>query len=337
MSDVRFLDAGHQAEFDREGFVKLRLMERGAALELGAQLARVLDPALANMTSGDELAGHYFSMGFAEHELAARANMQAREALIPLLKRHFHHCRLVMPSALVKLPNAPHLPIHTHPVCAVEAFAVRAICWLALGDADGSSGAIRLVPRAHRLSGAIRALGAGDYYEAFRDEIERRATTVPVEAGEALFMDDTLPHGSAAMNDGPVRIAIGGVVIGRDCEFGCTRAIDGRIEWVRADEADLAAYSYHQQMPASGEIVRSGPDGARGMTLAEFEALMQAQRKATADFDPLAELRRAAMPAPAPAPNAATPFVRRVRRKVKRVIRKAAETIAPGRFAGGTK
>lgn len=327
MTHLRFLDADLRAQFEQQGFVKIRLLQPDEAHDFAGQLTQSLGDRLEGRSPDDVMPGFYQSVGAVSDEAALEANQAIRELLEPRLAQYIENFDYHIPGIASKGSEGMPVPLHTHPVWTLDADAPRLICWCSLTDATAENGAIRLVPGGHRLCSSVRAHGVSDYYDGFRAEIESYAQTIEVAAGEALLMDDTLPHGSVARGSGAPRIAIGGMLLDAGATLACSRVDNGMIEWLEADIEQVREFAVRAQLPTDARVLKSIPDGARGMTFAEFEQLLQSGKRAKHGFDPLAELR-SANTAPQQVPAAPRPLHRRAIGKMRRLAGKAYRKIA---------
>lgn len=148
------------------------------------------------------------------------------------------------------------------------------LCWMPLVDTDDQAGAMRVVAGSHRWTSGLRpsgeALPTDPFPEDLQADLGRRATTVPMRAGQALVYDPALIHGSwpnaAARTRAAVAVAL------------------------RPTDADLV----HFHRRGDGEVVGRAIEGSH-FTSAPFGSEPHGSSvDAWADLVTIDEIRRAA-------------------------------------------
>lgn len=289
----KFRDQRLQTDFDRDGYVVCRLLDDN---QLAAARQALDASARGRQFERNDFENCYFNSMFErEPGFQGRLRSSMTELFAPRLDAILSDFRVFETSLLFKPENSDELRLHQHVPLTQEPFATNIFSWCPLVDCDEESGTLMLVPGSHHLLRFLRTLETEEFFLDYRDELTRRcAIPVNVKAGEALFFENSLLHGSYP-NLGnahrPVILSIliqpdGIHVVYKSDRNGEVDAIDGRYDEVQCQTMMPGA---PDQIP--GAIVCHFPAWNAKPTLDEVCELLERGQHAREDFDPLAELR----------------------------------------------
>jgi hypothetical protein len=177
-----------QERFDRDGYVVLEGLDVARLNELRRAVEPLVRPVmpLFSLYRGDDA------------ELRRRLDRTVRPALDEVLGLRFTGQRLFLGSVLVKFPDPDgDLDLHQDWTFVDEAKHRSGLAWVPLADVGEADGALRVVPGSHRLPVPGRGLPIEPVpIDPVREELERRAVSVPCPFGSAVVYDHRVVHGS---------------------------------------------------------------------------------------------------------------------------------------------
>ena len=290
---LRFRDEAYQRAFEREGYVILRLLDDD-------QLVRArndLESAAAGRSFGrNDVEDSYFNSmfdrepGFQERYRAAMADIFA-----PKLNKLLSDAEIFETSLLYKPDESGELLLHQHVPLTEQPFAPAVFSWCPLVDCDEHSGALYVVPGSHLLLRYMRILETGEYFEDYRYELTRKhAVPIRLKAGEAILFENSLLHGSYPnRSDRPRPVVLSIVMHEGASHVVYKRDERGRVAVIDNDYTEIQCQTMMPGAPEQlpGQIVRRLPFWDEKPTLDELEELLARGRRASEDYDPLAELR----------------------------------------------
>ena len=206
------LDPVADAQFRREGFVKLPIARVEQVDDLRAMLVRRRSSGVGFQSDLDE------STAAEKADLyeALREFWQAR------LDDHLVGWRAFMTGFLVKWPGpGSDLYLHQDWTYVDERRSRSASLWLALDDtsAELDNGPVAVLPGSHLWAGEHRGSRTTPWYASVVDVLAARLQPVSVRAGEAILLDNRLLHASAENRSGRPRRAIAAAVAPADARL----------------------------------------------------------------------------------------------------------------------
>ena len=150
-----FKDFDHQAQFERDGYVQLPLLEPGDVERLRAHYFEITDGGRVENSAY----GMFISIDGDDPELKRQTIDLIGEVVLPRAERFVHDCKPHLGSYLVKVPNPtsctfPHQDwtfIDNDRMDDVFSLTI----WTALGDYDRDTGSIGFVKGSHRFFGNV--------------------------------------------------------------------------------------------------------------------------------------------------------------------------------------
>lgn len=183
-----FADDRLQANFARDGYVVVRLMDGDRARALGAQCRDLLPadiPAHENVT--------YIYTDEPDLEWIERlAGPVFEEGMMPFLS----DMKRLHPSVIVKPAGERAVPPHVHPIFTLDQRLPTVFCWCALEDMSEENGMMQVLPGSHKLFPIMPMYGQEPYFLKAWSSIEEKMQSVCLKAGEAMLFDESLIHAS---------------------------------------------------------------------------------------------------------------------------------------------
>ncbi|MBS1618762.1 MAG: phytanoyl-CoA dioxygenase family protein [Bacteroidetes bacterium] len=201
-----FIDPGVQAQFDRDGYVKLKLFtpEQITALRTYYEEVRskheaaINDPAL------------YSSVETGDSELLIAIDQLLKGIVKDQIKATFQNVQPMISNFLIKNSgDTTELMPHQDLTFVDEPDHCSFNLWIPLQKTDSHSGQLRFLPGSHRIIKTLRVVPS--YPRPYLPYIDTmRALSVPVETeiGECVVINHAVIHGSSANLTGQPRVAI---------------------------------------------------------------------------------------------------------------------------------
>jgi ectoine hydroxylase-related dioxygenase (phytanoyl-CoA dioxygenase family) len=209
----------------RDGFVKFPLIDRESAHALREQYGRV---------HGWE--GEGFEPDLTNTDVAYRRRVSKllEASLDHVVASHFDDFRPYLRAFLCKWPGPnSDLYLHRDWMYIDERGGNRSyVVWIALQDVTGEEGQIQVLRHSHRIDSMLRGTNLNAAWIQHQIAIRKRLLTVPVMAGEALVMDNSLVHCSLPNNTGTPRVV---------AAIGMRPATSTLVHFLRRDGEQVAA------------------------------------------------------------------------------------------------
>jgi len=235
ISNVRFKDTALQASFEQSGFATIRLLDGDTLAKLSAVFNKV-NPCVPP---------GFFSSVLQAPMLRQQVHTAISDSVRPALDACLSGFRIVLASTVSRSPGSDRadLPLHQDWSFVDENHASSVSVWIPLQDVTQENGCMQLVPGSHLHEQPLRRIGSGFRYASIEDQLrESYLQDIPLVAGEALFFDHRLIHGSHANTSAFDRKAIGAVLLPVDIPLHMGCAVGKAIEFTdRVDEFLLSA------------------------------------------------------------------------------------------------
>lgn len=215
------------AQLGREGYAIVPLVEREVAAEL-LEVFRRLHPG-----SGD---GFEADLNNSDSEYRRAVARETATRLTDVLAATLVDQEPFLWSFLCKWPGEPEdLYLHRDWWFVDERSGARShLVWLALQDIDRTNGALKILPKSHRLDSEPTGTHLAPSWLDEARSLEHRLYSPAVRAGDAIVMDHALVHGSYRSTSERPRVALGCAV----------RRVDEPLVHLRRDD-DHVASMYH--------------------------------------------------------------------------------------------
>lgn len=218
MIDAAFSDSAHREAFSRDGYVRAPLLERG-------EVEALLD-VYRSHPSGME-SGFYTTLWSADRSYRRRVHEAVTAILRPHLQRYLDGGRLILTQFAVKQAGqheSNQCPLHQD-WSFVDELRHRPISiWCPLVDVTMDHGPLAVVPGSHRILDTPRAnFPLTENFQPLSplfDLFQRKYTReLCLSAGECLFYDGALVHGSRPNHTTEDRVVVVAVVIPKDAQL----------------------------------------------------------------------------------------------------------------------
>lgn len=181
-----FKDPDLQANFDREGYVIVRLLEDKTIKKL--------------LSLYEEMYPHgvegFFSTTFENDPVHRKKVSQSIQELCKArLDELFKEYKVMFSSFIVKAPDEKsELILHQDMTLVNESKFTGTNVWCPLIDLDEKNGAIQLVPQSHRFYFTYRGASLPDIYDNVKDCVKSYLKPLYLKAGEAVIFDQSIIH-----------------------------------------------------------------------------------------------------------------------------------------------
>jgi len=195
-----FINPEHQTNFDRDGYLKITLLESSDIEKLS-----VLFHQYYPNPSQDFYSSSYDN----NYELKKKISDAIGEILLPRLNSFFLNYSW-FGSAFLSKGNGPRseMPMHQDWTIVDETQYVAVNIWTPLQDTNEKNGTIEVIPGSHKWNNVLRAPTLPFYYNGFQSQLMTRLHAISVSAGEAVILNQAIIHYSKANKTGQTRIAI---------------------------------------------------------------------------------------------------------------------------------
>lgn len=199
---ITFSDPELQDAFARDGYVKVPLISAEEVAELNAVWEGL---------SSQSAPGFHATMYSADSGLKQRIDAAVRGVLAPALEGWLEDHTVFVGNFVVKVPG-PESEVGPHQdwTFVDESKYSTMTVWCPLSDTDDRNGTLRVVPGSHRWVQNPRGTPIDSFpfpYEGLRQELrERDSIPIAARAGEAIFADNRVVHGSLPNLSADVRV-----------------------------------------------------------------------------------------------------------------------------------
>lgn len=205
-----FQDSELQAQFERDGFVKIPFLDAGQLQEM-EQLFDQLHPELP--TEGF-ISGSYSS----DIEYKQKVSEHIKRVFAKSYERVFKDYTAFGGSFLFKMPSEnSDLVLHQDWTIVDEQKYVALNCWVPLCDTDFDNGTLMVVPGSHYANFPVHRAPTLDFFFNGNDDlVKERLVPMNAKAGEAVILNQSLIHYSPPNRSGKIRKAITAGVKSKD-------------------------------------------------------------------------------------------------------------------------
>ena len=198
-----FKDAELQSRFERDGFVKINLLDADKADELYRYF-------IAQQNEHDVVKGLYHSTTHTNNpDLIRKVDEHLKSVILPEMGKFFQNYEPMMCTYITKQPGpGSDTILHQDPTFVDEQRFVSANVWIALHDIDHDNGNLFFVRGTHTLMPSLRVTpGCPTAYDEVKDLLSKNIYEVPVKKGDAILINHAVVHGATPNLSGGPRIA----------------------------------------------------------------------------------------------------------------------------------
>ncbi|MFK7784699.1 MAG: phytanoyl-CoA dioxygenase family protein [Crocinitomicaceae bacterium] len=195
-----------QKQFERNGFVKLPMLEK--------EEVKILRDYYANQEFDNKVeAGFHISLDNQDEDLVKEVGGRIKEILVPRMTELLDDCQVFTASYVIKEPGLKNIvPPHQDWTFVDENEFCSATVWTALVDVSEQNGALGVIPGSHKIFNHKRSSPSPQSKSPLADHIFTLFPFVEViemNAGESLIFDNRLIHASPPNLSDQARIAVG--------------------------------------------------------------------------------------------------------------------------------
>lgn len=187
-----FKDADLQQQFDRDGFVKINLLEAAKADELYQYF-------IAQQNEHDVVNGLYQSTTHTNNpDLIRKVDAHLKSVILPYLDKFFQNYEPMMGTYITKQPGpGSETILHQDPNFVDEHRFVSGNVWVALSDIDHHNGNLFFVRGTQRFIHSLRVTpSCPTAFDDIKPLLPENVFEVPVKKGDAIFINHAVVHGA---------------------------------------------------------------------------------------------------------------------------------------------
>ena len=202
------LDDKLQAEFDKMGYVKVKLFDA----ETIAELRRFHDEQKPNerFNTQDKSVSYHFSFLDSNREYKRKVFETLSKVFSPALDKYLNSYEPLVINFVNKEHGLGEVPVHQNWDFVDEKKYTSVSVWAPLVDVGEKSGALEFIPGTHRTFRNIhRSPTIPWFFKGYIEDLKRDyLKPITVKAGEALIFDDSIIHYSKPNQGGYSRLVI---------------------------------------------------------------------------------------------------------------------------------
>jgi ectoine hydroxylase-related dioxygenase (phytanoyl-CoA dioxygenase family) len=197
-----FKDETLQANFDKNGFVKIPFLRT----EQIAELDQLFDDMHPELPTEGFISGSYSS----DMEYKQKASDNFKRIFHESYERYFQNYTAFGGSFLFKMPSEnSDLVLHQDWTIVDEEKSVALNCWVPLCDTDENNGTLMVVPGSHYPNFPVNRAPTLDFWFNGNDDLIReKLVPMNAKAGEAVILNQSLIHYSPPNRSEKIRKAI---------------------------------------------------------------------------------------------------------------------------------
>jgi len=218
--------------------------------------------------------GHFYSSTHAKDPaFRKKTSDYIKDIISPRMSSVFKNYRLLGGAFVVKPPHGkgilqPHQDWNIVDEAATRSFNL----WIPLTDVTIENGAVFVLPGSHSKLPTFRGPGIASLFKNIEQDIWNTLTPLPMKAGEALFYDHALLHGSPVNSTDKIRLGIVCGVISNNADMQLCFVKNDSIEIYKADE-----HFFMEKDPANGpaglSFIKTETPDYSSFTLEQYHSL----------------------------------------------------------------
>jgi hypothetical protein len=205
MSSVNpiFKDDKIQLRFDRDGFVKIPLLNQEEACDLVGFYEK---HRLPHETTGRL---HHTTTDSGQVDLIYSVDAKIKAVFLPRLDKILVNFKALAGCFHIKETGiGSNTDMHQDPTFVDESNFCSANVWVALQDTDKENGNLFFIPGSHRAVSSLRATPSfSSYYQDFKEELAGMGVHVSLKKGEAVVFSNATIHGATENMTHQIRLA----------------------------------------------------------------------------------------------------------------------------------
>lgn len=257
-----FLDELHEAIFRREGYLILDLLttEDIAAMRTCFDSVEILHRGPIGVTVLTDQLAQRKAIHAALHPIFS-------ERLLPVLNDY----RIPVTSFVTKEASCEvgKFPLHQDPSFIHEDEQAGISIWCPLDDVNQDNGNLGVVPYSHLLNPHYRTTCSLPYPDLVELIEEKYMRYLPMRAGQVLYMDHRMIHGSPTNRSSTIRVVAAGVGVPRQQQLlycHVDQSTDSKVLEIHEVPDDFYLRNMFGQRPAEGLHAHDIPYQIAGLT-----------------------------------------------------------------------
>lgn len=206
-----FKDATLQHQFEKDGFVKLKLLENSIVDEL-AQRCQYHFP---------EDSEYFFASSYLnDFERKKTISNEIVDIIASSLQKHFINYRSIGAAFLIKGTGAKsEMPMHQDWTIVDEDLYFSLNIWIPLIATNSSNGTLEVMKGSHNWNKVKRAPTLPFPYEGYQEMIKPHLTVIDTEPGEVVVLNQALIHYSKPNMSEQLRPAITAGIVSKEAQL----------------------------------------------------------------------------------------------------------------------
>ena len=184
---IAFQNLQHQTALEQDGYFAEPFLTPDA-------LSACLDVYKNSKQPGGGL--KYNTLEINSYSHRKQVAQQLNEILEPYVKPYLEDYKFIGFNFAIKEGFGPAFPPHIDDIHVDESKYTAVNIWVPLVDVTEKNGGLYIVPRSHKLPADIRGIGLPFQYQEHDELIQSRKNALPLSAGDGLFFNGSLIHGS---------------------------------------------------------------------------------------------------------------------------------------------
>jgi ectoine hydroxylase-related dioxygenase (phytanoyl-CoA dioxygenase family) len=221
-----------------------------------------------------------YHCSFLDAHLAYRREALAlgKELFTACVERHLVGYRILQCNIYVKPPGVGEINLHQNWPAIADLSDTSLTLWCPLVDVDEENGVLKYIPGSHKLLPHVQGPDCHSFVEGMEADLQDLLEWEALAAGEGIFADDSLIHGSEPNRSAQPRIAVQLILVPADATPAYFHKVDDDVfEIVEADD-DFWVRHQHQDLrvrQADWRHIAFVRNENRSVPKGELEALLR--------------------------------------------------------------
>jgi hypothetical protein len=195
-----FIDDDLQQQFDKDGYVKISLLDDDEIEQLTSSFYRHMKRVPDAFYSSSYLHDSNHKIDISN---------EIGQIITPKLKDHFRDYTWFGSAFLSKgSGSSTEMPMHQDWTIVDENKFVALNIWTPLQDTDEANGTLEVIPGSHRFHDCMRAPTLPFYFKGFEDQMKKLLKPIHTKANEAIVLNQAVIHYSKPNMTNKDRLAI---------------------------------------------------------------------------------------------------------------------------------
>ncbi len=247
MSNISiFKDEKLGQQFDKNGYVVMDLFDKET-------IGCLKDIYSSANLSFDQ---YFYSSSFIEDmQTKAKISTEITSLLQSNIERHFTSFKKLGAVFLVKpTGTAGEMPIHQDWTVVNESKFSSITIWIPLQKTTEKNGTIKVLPRSHKLSSALRSPTLDDALSSIKQICEKDMLTLEMDIGQAFVFNHALLHSSFPNLSEDPRIAVAFGLVHKNAELMFYHKVDEKVEILNISEDFFLNYPKPGERPINSHL-----------------------------------------------------------------------------------